>query len=90
MLHSGLDLHKRTLSISTVNAEGRPVRDVQLPTRREAITDYFAALPGGRTAQRAVVESTSNWSWLQDLLAHQSVDLRIAHAKHGKAISFAR
>jgi transposase len=90
MLHSGLDLHKRTLAISTVDVEGRPVRDVQLPTRREAITAYFAALPGGPTAQRAVVESTSNWYWLRDLLTTQGVDLRLAHSKHVKAISYAK
>ena len=90
MLHSGLDLHKRTLVIATVDAEGRPVRDVQLPTKREAITRYFAGLPGGPAAQRAVVESTSTWYWVRDLLAGQGVDLRLAHSKHVKAISYAK
>lgn len=90
MLHSGLDLHKRTVVISTVDTGGRPVRDIQLPTRREAITSYFAALPGGTAAQRAVVESTSNWYWLRALLGAQGVDLRLAHSKHVKAISFAK
>ncbi len=51
MLHSGIDLHKRTVVISTVDADGRPVRDVQLPTKREALTRYFAALDGGPGAQ---------------------------------------
>lgn len=90
MLHSGLDLHKRTIAISTVAPDGRPVRDVQLPTKRDAITAYFAALPGGPTAQRAVVESTSNWYWLRDLLTAQGVDVRLAHSKHVKAISYAK
>ena len=87
MLHSGSDLHERTVVISTVGADGRPVRDAQLPTRREAITSYFASLDGGPVQQRAVVESTSTWYWLRDLLAGQGVDLRIAHSKHVKAIS---
>lgn len=90
MLHSGLDLHKRTLAISTLDPGGRPVRDVQLPTVREAITAYFAALPGGPAAQRAVVESTSTWYWLRDLLTSHGVDLRLAHSKHVKAISYAK
>ena len=90
MLHSGIDLHKRTVVIATVDADGRPVRDVQLPTRREAITRYFAALDGGPGAQRAVVESTSTWYWLRDLLAAQGVDLRLGHSKHVKAISYAK
>ncbi|MCU0626579.1 MAG: IS110 family transposase [Gemmatimonadaceae bacterium] len=63
------------------------MRDVPLPTKRDAITAYFAALPGGPAAQRAVVESTSNWYWLRDLLTAQGVDVRLAHAKHVKAIS---
>ncbi len=90
MLHSGIDLHKRTVVISTVDADGRPVRDVQLPTRREAITRYFQGLEGDPSAQRAVVESTSNWYWLRDLLAAEGIDLRLAHSKHVKAISYAK
>jgi transposase len=90
MLHSGIDLHKRIIVISTVDADGRPVRDAQLPAKREAVTRYFAALDGGPAAQRAVVESTSTWYWLRDLLAAQGVDLRLGHSKHVKAISYAK
>lgn len=32
MLHSGIDLHKRTVARSTVTPDGQPVRDAQLPT----------------------------------------------------------
>jgi hypothetical protein len=66
MLHSGLDLHKRTLVITTVNDAGDLVADVSLPTTRVAVRSYFARHPG---PHRAVVESTSNWYWLRDLLA---------------------
>jgi hypothetical protein len=90
MLHSGIDLHKRTVVISTVDAGGRPIRDAQLPTKREAITGYFASLDGGPAAQRAVVEPTSNWYWLRDLLGAQGVDRRLAHSTHVKAISYAK
>lgn len=90
MLHSGIDLHKRTVVISTVDADGCRIRDAQLPTRREAITRYFACLDGGPGEQRAVVESTSTWYWLRDLLAGHGVDLRLAHSKHVKAISYAK
>ncbi len=90
MLHSGIDLHKQTVVISTVDPDGQPVRDVQLPTKREAITRYFAALPGGPGAQRAVVESTSTWYWLRDLLTAQGVDLRLGHSTQVKAISYAK
>jgi transposase len=87
MLHSGIDLHKRTVVFSTVTAEGQSVRDAQLPTTRAAVRAYFAALPG---PHRAVVESTSNWYWLRDLLVSAGVDLRLGHSKYIKAISYAK
>jgi transposase len=87
MLHSGIDLHKRTVVLSTVTADGRPVRDAKLPTTREAVRRYFAALPG---PHRAVVESTSSWYWLRDLLVSEGVDLRLGHSKFIKAISYAK
>ena len=90
MLHSGIDLHKRTVVIATVDAEGRRVREAELPTTRPAVTTYFASLPGGAAAQRAVVESTSTWYWLRDCLVAQGIDLRLGHSKHIKAISYAK
>ena len=87
MLHSGIDLHKRTIVLSTVTADGTPVRDAKLPTTREAVRRYFAALPG---PHRAVVESTATWYWLRDLLTGAGVDLRLGHSKYIKAISYAK
>jgi transposase len=87
MLHAGIDLHKRTIAIATVSPDGQPVQDRQLPTTRAAVRAYFEALPG---PHRAVVESTSNWYWLRDLLVGSGVDLRIGHSKYIKAISDAK
>ena len=87
MLHSGIDLHKRTIAISTVTPDGQAVQDRQLPTTRTAVRAYFAGLPG---PHRAVVESTSNWYWLRDLLVSAGVDLRLGHSKYIKAISYAK
>ena len=53
MLHSGIDLHKRTLAISSATPDGHAVQDRQPPTARAAVRAYFAALPG---PHRAVVE----------------------------------
>jgi transposase len=87
MLHSGIDLHKRTIAIATVTPDGQPVRDTQLPTSRMAIRAYCESMPG---PHRAVVESTSNWYWLHDLLVSAGVDLRLGHSKYIKAISYAK
>jgi transposase len=87
MLHSGLDLHKHTIAIHTVDADGTLVRKTTLATERAAISAYFASLPG---PHRAVVECTGMWYWLRDLLVAQGIDLKLGHAKYLKAISYAK
>ena len=47
MLHSGIDLHKRTVVIATVDATRWRVREAQLPITRALLSTYFASLPGG-------------------------------------------
>jgi hypothetical protein len=87
MLFSGIDLHKRTVAIHTLDAAGATVRTANLPTQRRALTTYFEALPG---PHRAVVECTGMWYWLRDLLVAQGIDLRLGHARYLKAISYAK
>jgi transposase len=87
MLFSGIDLHKRTIAIQTVDGEGTVVRQAQLAAQRPALSSYFATLPG---PHRAVVECTGMWYWVRDLLSAQGIDLRLGHAKYLKAISYAK
>jgi hypothetical protein len=87
MLYSGIDLHKRTIAIHTLDAAGSVRRQANLPAEREAVTAYFATLPG---PHQAVVECTGMWYWVRDLLVPQGIDLRLAHAKYLKAISYAK
>lgn len=87
MLHSGIDLHKRTVVLATVDPQGCRVAEAELPTSRAAVRAYFAAHPG---PHRAVVESTAAWYWLRDLLVPLGVDLKLGHSKYIKAISYAK
>ena len=87
MLHTGIDLHKRSIVFATVDPDGHSVADAKLPTTREAVRRYFAQLP---TPHRAVVESTSTWYWLHDLLRTTQVELKLGHSKYIKAISYAK
>lgn len=87
MLYSGIDLHKRTIAIHTVDADGAMVRKADLPTNRAAITAYFTTLDG---PPQAVCECTGMWYWVRDLLVPQGIDLRLAHAKYLNAISYAK
>ena len=44
MLYSGIDLHKRTAVISTVDDHGTTVAEASLPTSRAAVALYFKQL----------------------------------------------
>ena len=87
MLYSGIDLHKRSLVLHTLDGAGATVAERELPTDRRAVRAYFACLPG---PHRAVVECVSSWYWLRDLLVPAGIDLRLGHAKYLKAISYAK
>lgn len=87
MLYSGIDLHKRTIVITTVNEQGAVVAESSLPTSRSAVARYFQWLPEPTVA---TVEATSSWYWLRDLLAREDVPLTLAHAKFVKAIAYAK
>ena len=85
--YSGIDLHKRTSYFTTVDEDGKVVKEANLKNHRSAIRAYFASLPG---SHKAVVESTFNWYWLADLLRDQNISLELAHAKYLKAITYAK
>jgi transposase len=87
MLYTGIDLHKRTAVVATIDEHGEVVSQVSLPTSRDAVSRYFETLPG---PTKATVEATSCWYWLRDLLAEQGVPLTLAHAKFVKAIAYAK
>lgn len=87
MLYTGIDLHKRTTVLATVDEAGRVVREASMPSSRSAVARYFAELPA---ASRATVEATSCWYWLRDLLEREGVPLTLAHAKFVKAIAYAK
>ncbi len=87
MLYSGIDLHKRTMAMHTVDANGTLVRKADLPTNRAAISAYFKTLDG---PHQAVCECTGMWYWVRDLLVPQGIALRLAQAKYLKAISYAK
>lgn len=87
MYYSGIDLHRDTCTLCTLDDSGTKVKAETLPTDPDRIQAYFDALPG---QHRAVVECTTGWYWLSDLCAELGVDLVLAHAKYLKAIAYAK
>ena len=87
MYYSGIDLHKDNCFITTIDDAGTIIKQSKVTNTDPAILNYFFDL--GKD-QRVVVESTSNWYWLSDLLKDHGIELILAHAKYLKAISYAK
>lgn len=88
MLYSGIDLHRRSIVVCTVDEKGTIVNRQSMKARPELVTAYVQQWPAQQ--HRAVVESTTGWYWLCDLLRSLDVDMVLAHAKYLKAISYAK
>jgi transposase len=87
MLYSGVDLHRRSIVICTVNESGSIIARKSMKTQPDLVTAYFRQWPD---QHRAVVECTTGWYWFSDLLRSLDVDVVLAHAKYLKAISYAK
>lgn len=88
MLHA-IDLHKRTLEVATMHAEGEgEPRVVRMPACERALGSYLAQWPASR--HRVVVETTGSWYWIADLLRERGAELKLAHATKVQAITAAK
>ncbi|PAP75084.1 IS110 family transposase [Rubrivirga marina] len=83
---TGLDLHKRSVTATTLDAEGAVVATAKVPCRAPALRAYFAQIPGDHAA---TVECTTGWYWVKDAISSE-VHLHLAHAKGVKAIAAAK
>ena len=87
--YTGIDLHKRTAYLTTVDDTGSVAGQKKLPCRRKALREYFDSFEA-ESCHQAAVETTTGWYWVADLLGAEGVDLKLAHAKYLKAISYAK
>ena len=87
MYYSGIDLHTDNCFITTQDDTGTVVKQERVANVANDVLTYFHSLPGPHIA---VVESTSGWYWLNDLLEANGIELVLAHAKYLKAIAYAK
>jgi transposase len=87
MLFSGIDLHRRSIAICTLDENGSILQNKNFKNNKIDIINYFDQW---NTPHQAVVECTSGWYWLCDLLNSIGIDVLLAHAKYLKAISYAK
>src|SRR5690606_6860115 len=87
MYYIGIDLHKFTSYLTTVDSSGVVIKQENLKNVAHNFIQYFSSLPG---EHKATVESTMTWYWLNDLLSSINIPLVLAHAKYVKAIAYAK
>jgi len=86
-LYTGIDLHKLTSTLVTVDEAGTIVAHRKLKNETKRLRKYFSEMSARHLA---VVEATAGWYWVDDVLSEEGVDLKLAHAKQLKAISYAK
>jgi len=87
MYYTGIDLHRKTSFLTTIDQNGQMVKRANLANEEGKILDFFAALD---TKTEVVIESTANWYWLYDLLNDNGFDVVISNPVKTKAIASAR
>ncbi|NOX64822.1 MAG: IS110 family transposase [Chlorobi bacterium] len=87
MYYTGIDQHKRTSYLTTVDSKGIIIQQANLKNTCHDILNYFNSIKG---KHQATVETTVGWYWMSDLLESQNIPLLLAHAKYVKAIAYAK
>jgi transposase len=87
MYYTGIDLHKFTSYLTTVDSSGAIIKQENLKNVAHNFVQYFSSIPG---EHKTTVESTMTWYWLNDLLTSINIPLVLAHAKYVKAIAYAK
>lgn len=87
MYYTGIDLHKFTSFLTTVDSSGNIVKQQNIKNVEHNFIQYFNSIKG---EHKTTVESTMTWYWLDDLLNSLKIPLVLAHAKYVKAIAYAK
>ena len=87
MYYTGIDLHRKTSFVTTINEHGQIVRKGNIINNESDILDYFLNLDADT---KVVIESTSSWYWLYDLLVEHGLPVMISNPVKTKAIASAK
>ena len=78
MYYTGIDLHKKTSYITTIDENGKIVSKGNFKNIESDILDYFVSLADDT---RIVIESMASWYWLYDLLTNHGLSVAISNPK---------
>lgn len=87
MYFTGIDLHKRTSYVTSIDEEGKVVKKANLASLAEEIVHFLEQLDA---ETKIVIESNSSWYWLYDALTQAGFEVVISHPQKTKAIASAK
>lgn len=87
MYYTGIDLHKKTSFLTTIDKAGQIVKRKNLVNDPKLILRYFEEIDN---PTRIVIESTASWYWLYDLLNDQGYHVVMSNPLKTKAIASAK
>jgi transposase len=87
MYYTGIDLHKKTSFITTIDESGKVVFRRNFQNKEEHILEYFVSLDG---PTKIVIEAMCSWHWLYDLLRAHNFNVVISNPLKTKAIASAK
>jgi transposase len=87
MYYTGIDLHKKTSFITTIDESGKVIFRRNFANKEEQILDYFVNLDG---PTKIVIEAMCSWFWLYDLLKAHNFNVVISNPLKTKAIASAK
>lgn len=87
MYYTGIDLHKKTSFITTVDEQGHVQARRNLPNQLPVILEYFSVLT---QSTKVVIESMGSWYWLYDALREAGHEVIISNPCKTKAIASAK
>ena len=87
MYYTGIDLHKKTSYITTIDENGKIVSKGNFKNIESEILGHFESLTEDT---QIVIESMASWYWLYDLLTNHGLSVVISNPKKTKAIASAK
>lgn len=88
--YTGLDLHKRSITATTLDARGETVSQATFRCHPDVLRHYFTDCAPPESEHHIVVEATTGWYWVKDALRTAPFTLHLAHARQVKAITSAK
>jgi len=87
MKYYGMDIHKKYSVFTAMDEKGNILEQGRIPNEKETLTKVMSHAPG---EAKVVIEATSNWYYLYDLLENMGNDVCLANPLQTKAIASAR